>query len=77
MGRLDDLKLVTEALAKLPKWTDELGNKYARRDMTRYYFDCPTCQKELKANNTFFPPHRASSRCQSGGHNHCTCDTCF
>ena len=24
-----------------------------------------------------FPPHDASDRCESGKHNHCTCDTCF
>ena len=23
------------------------------------------------------PPHEASDRCASGGHDHCTCDTCF
>lgn len=25
----------------------------------------------------FAPRHKASSRCQSGKHSHCTCDTCF
>jgi len=23
------------------------------------------------------PPHNASPRCESGGHNHCSCDMCF
>lgn len=23
------------------------------------------------------PPHSASSRCESGKHNHCSCDVCF
>ena len=45
--------------------------------LTLEYFGKPDLAVELKANNTFFPPHRASSLCQSGGHNHCTCDTCF
>lgn len=25
----------------------------------------------------FAPMHKASSRCQSGKNNHCTCDVCF
>lgn len=25
----------------------------------------------------FAPRHKASSRCESGKNNHCTCDTCF
>jgi len=38
---------------------------------------CAYCdhQRQLKAE--FHPSHRASQRCQSGGRNHCTCDTCF
>lgn len=30
-------------------------------------------------NNTtpFAPSHRASKYCKSGGHAHCSCDTCF
>jgi hypothetical protein len=37
---------------------------------------CSECE-HIKANGGFGPPHNASPRCQSGGHNHCTCDTCF
>jgi hypothetical protein len=37
---------------------------------------CSECDR-VKANGGFGPPHNASPRCQSGGHNHCTCDTCF
>lgn len=33
---------------------------------------CPTCQR-----GGMMPPHFASPRCESGGHNHCSCDTCF
>lgn len=36
---------------------------------------CSTCQ-EYKRHG-FGPSHFASSNCQSGKHNHCTCDTCF
>ena len=46
---------------------------------------CKTCQEifipQLKEGNNiwsiFAPRHKASSRCQSGKHPHCTCDTCF
>lgn len=32
----------------------------------------------LDRNSRPFGPNRkASSRCQSGGHDYCTCDTCF
>lgn len=27
--------------------------------------------------DSMLPSHSASSRCESGGRNHCTCDTCF
>jgi hypothetical protein len=37
---------------------------------------CSECDR-VKANGGFGPPHNASPRCESGGHNHCTCDTCF
>ncbi len=37
---------------------------------------CSECDR-VKANGGFGPPHHASPRCESGGHNHCTCDTCF
>ena len=46
---------------------------------------CKTCQEifipQLKDgknfSNIFAPRHKASSRCESGKHAHCTCDTCF
>ena len=37
---------------------------------------CKECQR-VQANNGFGPSHDASPRCKSGGHDHCTCDTCF
>jgi hypothetical protein len=39
--------------------------------------ECTYCDLEYDKPTGFFPPHTASPRCQSGHHNHCTCDTCF
>ena len=38
---------------------------------------CPTCQNIRQEHDGFGPPHYASVRCQSGGHEHCSCDVCF
>lgn len=38
---------------------------------------CRTCTESNPFGIAFVPSHRASSRCQSGGRNHCTCDSCF
>lgn len=38
---------------------------------------CDYCDRERKERNLHFPSHKSSSRCKSGGYNHCTCDTCF
>jgi hypothetical protein len=35
--------------------------------------DCSWCQKWQGQG----PAHDASPNCESGGHSHCTCDTCF
>lgn len=37
---------------------------------------CEYCDRE-RGKGQSFPPHDPSPRCQSGGHVHCTCDTCF
>ena len=39
--------------------------------------ECSTCDSERKAGSDFHPPHDASPRCESGGRDHCSCDTCF
>jgi hypothetical protein len=36
---------------------------------------CGTCDQYR--DNPMMPSHGASPRCESGGHTHCTCDTCF
>jgi len=38
---------------------------------------CSYCDDERANHTTFFPPHRARRRCESGKRPHCTCDTCF
>jgi hypothetical protein len=35
---------------------------------------CAFCERN---KGKMMPPHDASARCKSGGHEHCTCDTCF
>ena len=37
--------------------------------------DCTYCAAHKPGE--MMPPHDASSRCESGKRNHCTCDTCF
>ena len=35
---------------------------------------CPFCEK---FKGQMHPSHDASDRCESGKHDHCTCDVCF
>lgn len=60
-----------------PIETDEKGEKFERIDHTRYYVACSFCQRMKEGGTSFFPNHHASSRCESGKHNHCSCDSCF
>lgn len=39
--------------------------------------DCCTYCVKYARPGEFAPRHFASTRCQSGRHAHCTCDTCF
>lgn len=39
--------------------------------------ECAYCDRERAQGNKWFPPHTARPQCQSGQHNHCTCDTCY
>lgn len=39
--------------------------------------ECAYCDSLRATGETFHPRHDASARCESGGRNHCTCDTCF
>jgi len=46
-------------------------------DSALYIDGCPYCEQEKADGNCFFPSHFAGTRCESGKHNHCTCDSCF
>ena len=37
----------------------------------------PNLRQGVKIYNIFAPRHKASNRCQSGKHPHCSCDICF
>jgi len=37
---------------------------------------CPTCDRDPEAKQ-MMPPHDASEHCESGKHEHCSCDSCF
>jgi len=42
--------------------------------------DCPGCRERYEAKmptDVFGPRHTASSRCESGKREHCSCGTCF
>lgn len=42
--------------------------------------DCPTCRKAYayeRPCDYVMPSHTAKPGCESGRHNHCTCDVCF
>lgn len=39
--------------------------------------ECSRCDEFRAQGEDFHPNHYASSRCESGGRNHCTCDVCF
>ena len=47
------------------------------RVLATYHPGCDFCDTMKGERRTFFPPHDASPRCDSGGRDHCTCDTCF
>lgn len=36
---------------------------------------CSYCDEHR--TDSMMPRHTASERCESGRHNHCTCDTCY
>lgn len=55
-------RVVTEASAPL--------NRY------EYVPGCHDCDRRM-ANGGFGPAHLASPRCESGRHEHCSCDVCF
>ena len=38
---------------------------------------CVYCERAKANRDKYHPYHDASTRCRSGGHDHCTCDTCY
>jgi hypothetical protein len=38
---------------------------------------CPTCDALRAEGTNMHPPHDPSPYCESGKHDHCTCDWCF
>jgi len=42
-----------------------------------YVAGCKLCDDLRTESEPYHPPHDASKRCESGGHNHCTCSRCF
>lgn len=39
--------------------------------------ECGYCDQLRADGSNFHPSHDASDSCESGKHNHCTCDMCF
>jgi hypothetical protein len=37
----------------------------------------PKLERGYKITDIFAPRHKAADSCESGKHNHCTCDVCF
>ncbi len=57
--------------------TDEQSSIVERRRHKLPPGECMTCDHERELKNDFHPSHDATKQCQSGKHNHCSCDTCF
>lgn len=62
---------------------DPIEDQIARRIEAGSLIEgCGRCERTIEeARKTgrwpIAPSHNASSRCESGKHPHCTCDTCF
>lgn len=59
------------------RWDESIPGVLILRDGlggVKWRSDCAYCARET---SDFFPSHDAGSNCQSGRHNHCTCDSCF
>lgn len=53
----------------------EIQQEIINSNNKNYDPDCEYCVSHYRERIS--PPHYASKTCQSGGWNHCTCDTCF
>jgi hypothetical protein len=69
--------------AEWEEWVKELQKKQNARpklSLRRHRAkqgECTFCDREIAAGNYHHPSHDANPRCESGKHNHCTCDLCF
>ena len=52
--------------------SDKNENEYTKNIIA---IGCQYCSDHI--NDDMMPPHIASDKCESGKHNHCTCDICF
>ena len=72
VARLDKVRDAERAIEK----TERLKRLESTGDIDP---NCKGCEPyyEHPVASPFCPNHKASARCESGGYNHCTCDTCF
>ena len=71
-AQIVEAKRLLDILDKEPVKMPELYNPPRR---IRFTVGCAYCKAH--ASDAMMPHHDASPRCESGKHNHCTCDTCF
>jgi len=56
----------------------EIARAGAPKPIRRYRAPTGQCSYcDDHRDDTMMPPHDASPRCESGKHQHCTCNTCF
>jgi hypothetical protein len=62
-----------------PKLNFWIAENFKLKPVPRLRFAAPgTCRYcDQCRTDPMMPYHEASDRCESGKHNHCTCDTCF
>lgn len=68
-----DLQVGAGKTAPLKRKDDSASSPHPERRWRVH--GCRTCIETPPG--ALMPPHDASSRCESGKHSHCTCDTCF
>lgn len=66
-----DAEMLRQELFAATEWFTPMTIDQQKR------FDRITCQTCVRYAGQMHPNHDASPRCESGGRNHCTCDTCF
>lgn len=74
---MDPLRLILEG--QTMRETNEKCQTWEEWSKRLGYVDpeCSECRARFWEGRTFFPSHEASPGCESGGHDHCSCDVCF